>query len=67
MKLLKKDNIQFYPATKRIVPNFKLIKVVSNLSQDKYNRMVIDGSNRKITEKKNHKKIWRHYYHLQNF
>ena len=56
MKLMKKDNIQFYPPKKRIVPNFKLAKVMSNLSQDKYDRMIIDGNSRKIVEKKNHKK-----------
>ena len=52
----KKTNVQFYPVKQRIVPNFKLAKVMNNLSQEKYDRMVIDGNSRKIVEKKNHKK-----------
>ena len=58
MKLImKKDNIQFYPPKKRIVPNFKLAKVMNNLSQEKYDHMVVEDKNRRIIEKKHHKKF----------
>lgn len=48
-------NVQIYPAKKRLVPNVKLVKVISNLSARKYNR-AINGVQRSITEKRNHKK-----------
>lgn len=53
----KKVNVQFYPAKQRIVPNFKLAKIMSNLSQEKYDYMVVEDKNRSIIEKKNHKKF----------
>ena len=53
----KKTNVQFYPAKQRIVPNFKLAKVMNNLSQEKYDHMVVEDKNRRIIEKKNHKKF----------
>lgn len=56
MKNLKKDNIQVYPSKKRIVPNFKLMKIAYNLSDEKYDGMVVNGNSRSIVEKKNHKK-----------
>ena len=56
MKNFKKDNIQVYPSKKRIVPNFKLVKIAHNLSDAKYNGMVINGNFRSIVEKKNHTK-----------
>ena len=36
MNKAKKENIQIYPAKKRLVPNFKLCKVTSNLSREQY-------------------------------
>ena len=53
----KKENFQVYPITQRIVPNFKLCKVIYNLEQQKYTSMVIDGKQRKVLEKKKHKKF----------
>ena len=51
-----KINVQLYPTTKRLVPNFKLCKVISHLSKEQYERMVVDGKQRKILEKHNHKR-----------
>lgn len=51
------DIIQVYPITQRIVPNFKLCKVIYNLEHQKYTGMVIDGKQRKVLEKKKHKKF----------
>ena len=51
-----KINVQLYPTTKRLVPNFKLCKVISHLSKEQYERMVVDGKQRKILEKRNHKR-----------
>ena len=49
------ENVQIYPSHKRIVPNFKLVKVISNLSDKSYNRL-IDGKNADIVEKRKTKK-----------
>ena len=57
MSASKKENFQVYPITQRIVPNFKLCKVIYNLEQQKYTSMVIDGKQRKVLEKKKHKKF----------
>ena len=51
------ENVQIYPIKKRIIPNFKLCKVIHNLEQEKYDRMVVAGRNRRIIEKRNHKKF----------
>ena len=51
-----KENVQMYPVQKRLVPNFKLCKVISHLSKEQYERMVVDGKQRKILEKHNHKR-----------
>ena len=51
-----KENVQVYPAKRRLVPNFKLCKVIINLSEKQYGRMVVDGKSRKILEKKKHKR-----------
>lgn len=50
------DSVQVYPITQRLVPNFKLCKVVYNLTQKQYDRMAINDKQRKILEKKNFKK-----------
>ena len=49
------ENVQIYPSKKRIVPNFKLVKVTQKLTDDKFNKM-INGKKGGIVEKKNHKK-----------
>ena len=54
---MKKENVQVYPTRTRLVPSFKLCKVIVNLSKEQYGRMVVDGKNRKILEKKKHKKF----------
>ena len=51
-----KENVQIYPIMKRLIPNFKLCKVISHLSKEQYERMVVDGKQRKILEKHNHKR-----------
>ena len=51
------ENFKIMPITKKIVPTFKLCKVIYNLEQDKYLRMVVDGKPRRIIEKRNHKKF----------
>ena len=53
---MKKENVQVYPTKTRLVPSFKLCKVIVNLSKEQYGRMVVDGKSRKILEKKKHKK-----------
>lgn len=53
---MRKENVQVYPTRRRLVPNFKLCKVVINLSEEQYGQMVVDGKSRKILEKKQHKK-----------
>lgn len=50
------ENVQFYPARQRLVPNCKICKVVHNLSQDKYDYMVIDDKKRRIVELRQHMK-----------
>jgi hypothetical protein len=51
-----KENVQVYPTKRRLVPNFKLCKVIINLSEEQYGRMVVDGKSRKILEKKKYKR-----------
>ena len=51
------ENVRLYPIKKRLVPNFKLCKVIYDLEQEKYDRMVVDGKQRRIVEKKHHKKF----------
>ena len=50
-----KENVQIYPIKKRLVPNFKLCKVIYGLDQENYNCMVVTGKHQRIVEKKNHK------------
>ena len=50
-----KENVQITPSQVRIVPNFKLAKVMCNLPTEQYNRAV-NGVERGIIEKRNHKK-----------
>lgn len=57
MSNTKKENFQIYPIQKRLVPNFKLCKVIYNLEQEQYSRMVVKGKQRKILEKKKHKRF----------
>ena len=57
MILDKKPNVQIYPNKQRIVPNCKLVKIISNLSEKKYTTMVVDGDKRRMLEVKNHKKF----------
>ena len=52
----RKVNVQLYPTTKRLVPNFKLCKVIAHLSREQYERMVVDGKPRKVIEKHNHRR-----------
>lgn len=49
-------NVQIYPATKRIVPNFKLVKVTQKMDGDLYKDIVSGKRKAGIVEKKNHKK-----------
>lgn len=51
-----KINVQLYPTKKRLVPNFKLCKVIAHLSKEQYEHMVVDGKQRKILEKHNHRR-----------
>lgn len=50
------QNFQIHLTRHRLVPNFKLCKVIYNLEQDKYDSMVVEGKQRKILEKKKFKK-----------
>lgn len=52
----KQENFQIKPIKLRVVPNFKLCKVIYNLQQEQYSRMVVDGKQRRIMEKKNVKR-----------
>ena len=56
MELKLKINVQLYPTTKRLVPNFKLCKVIAHLSKEQYERMIVDGKSRKVLEKHNHRR-----------
>ena len=51
------ENLQIYPIKKRLVTNFKLCKILYNLDQEKYDRMIVAGKRRRIVEKRNHKKF----------
>ena len=51
-----KQNFQVYPIKLRLIPNFKLCKVIYNLEQAQFDRMVVNGNQRKILEKKKYKK-----------
>ena len=53
----KKENFQIYSVKQRLVPNFKLCKVIYNLNQDQYSRMVEKGQQRRILEKKKYKRF----------
>lgn len=63
-----KQNFQIMPIKLRIVPNFKLCKVIYNLQQEQYSRMVVGGKQRRIMEKKNVKRYGDiiTVYHLTN-
>ena len=63
-----KQNFQIMPIKLRLVPNFKLCKVIYNLQQEQYSRMVVDGKQRRIMEKKNVKRYGDiiTVYHLTN-
>lgn len=50
------ENIQIYPARIRVIPNSKLMKQVCNLSDKAYDR-AINGTERSVIEKRNHKKF----------
>lgn len=52
----KIENIQIYPSTKRLVPNFKLIKVTQKMDSTLYTDIVSGKRKGGIVEKKNHKK-----------
>lgn len=52
----KRENVQISPATKRLVPNFKLCKTMPVLSEEKYTRMIEGGKTRNCIEKRNYKK-----------
>ena len=60
-------NIQVYPNKKRIVPNCKLAKVINNLTDPQFDKMM-DGNKRGVVEMKNHKKHGKivTYYKLVN-
>lgn len=49
------DNVQLYQVTNRIVPNFKLAKVVANKNAGTYQKL-LTGRQGSIVEKKNHKR-----------
>ena len=53
MSYTKPENFQIMPIKIRFVPNFKLCKVIYNLQQEKFARMVVNGKQRKVLEKKN--------------
>ena len=55
MPIIKPENVQIFPSKIRVVPNFKLAKIVCNLPTEHYNRAV-NGEERGIIEKRNHKK-----------
>ena len=63
----KKNNIQVYPSKKRVVPNCKLAKVINNLTDPQFDKMM-DGNKRGVVEMKNHKKHGKivTYYKLVN-
>jgi hypothetical protein len=48
-------NVQIYPATKRLVPNFKLVKVTQKMDGNLYKDIVNGKRKGGIIEKKNHK------------
>ena len=60
-------NIQVYPNKKRIVPNCKLAKVINNLTDPQFDKMM-DGNKRGVVEMNNHKKHGKivTYYKLVN-
>ena len=60
-------NIQVYPSKKRVVPNCKLAKVINNLTDPQFDKMM-DGNKRGVVEMKNHKKHGKivTYYKLVN-
>ena len=60
-------NIQVYPSKKRVVPNCKLAKVITNLTDPQFDNMM-KGKKRGVIEMKNHKKFGKivTYYKLVN-
>ena len=50
------ENVQIYPSTKRLIPNFKLAKVTQNLKVDKFQEIINGEINGGIIEKKSNKK-----------
>ena len=60
-------NIQVYPSKRRVVPNCKLAKVINNLTDPQFDKMM-DGNKRGVVEMKNHKKHGKivTYYKLVN-
>ena len=50
-----KNNVQIYPNKQRIVPNCKLAKVITNLDDSQFDKM-LQGNKRGLIEMKNHKK-----------
>ena len=49
-------NVQIYPSTKRLVPNFKLVKVTQKMGSELYTDIVNGKRKGGVVEKKNHKK-----------
>ena len=49
------DNVQLYQVTNRLVPNFKLAKILNNRNGNTYQKL-LDGKKGSIVEKKNHKR-----------
>lgn len=50
-----KNNVQIYPNKQRIVPNCKIAKVITNLDDTQFDKM-LQGNKRGLIEMKNHKK-----------
>jgi|GEM_PF-1654777 len=55
--VVKKINVQVYPNKQRIVPNCKIAKTISNLTDQQFDDMIQKGDSRGIIEKKHHKKF----------
>ena len=50
-------SVKFFPPKQRLVANLKLVKVVSNLSQEEFDGMTVNSGKRGILEVCNHKKF----------
>ena len=61
------NNVQIYPSKKRIIPNCKLAKVINNLTDSQFDKMM-NGKKRGIVEMEHHKKFGEivSYYKLVN-